>query len=98
MAGIRGPEDLTGKNIGGLRWVQTAFIWLRGMLVDEHHLSAKDTNWYVSALHHWHELPHHLTGVVDNSIVDQLAEEKFFEKFSARNFADTEASLLLESF
>jgi 4,5-dihydroxyphthalate decarboxylase len=54
-AGIRGPEDLTGKKIGGLRWVQTAFIWLRGMLVDEHHLSAKDTDWYVSALHHWHE-------------------------------------------
>ena len=54
-AGIRGPEDLTGRKIGGLRWVQTAFIWLRGMLVDEHNLSAKDAHWYVSALHHWHE-------------------------------------------
>ena len=54
-AAIRGPEDLTGKKIGGLRWVQTAFIWLRGMLVDEYNLSAKDTDWYVSALHHWHE-------------------------------------------
>jgi 4,5-dihydroxyphthalate decarboxylase len=54
-AGIRGPEDLTGKKIGGLRWVQTAFIWLRGMLVDEYNLSAKDTEWYVSALHHWYE-------------------------------------------
>ena len=54
-AGICGPEDLTGKRIGGLRWVQTAFIWLRGMLVDEYNLSAKDTDWYVSALHHWHE-------------------------------------------
>jgi 4,5-dihydroxyphthalate decarboxylase len=54
-AGICGPEDLTGKKIGGLRWVQTAFIWLRGMLVDEYNLSAKDTHWYVSALHHWHE-------------------------------------------
>ena len=54
-AGICGPEDLTGKKIGGLRWVQTAFIWLRGMLVDEYNLSAKDTDWYVSALHHWHE-------------------------------------------
>jgi 4,5-dihydroxyphthalate decarboxylase len=54
-AGIAGPEDLTGKRIGGLRWVQTAFIWLRGMLVDEYNLSAKDTDWYVSALHHWHE-------------------------------------------
>jgi 4,5-dihydroxyphthalate decarboxylase len=54
-AGICGPEDLTGKKIGGLRWVQTAFIWLRGMLVDEYNLSAKDTDWYVTALHHWHE-------------------------------------------
>jgi 4,5-dihydroxyphthalate decarboxylase len=54
-ASIRGPEHLTGKKIGGLRWVQTAFIWLRGMLVDEYNLSAKDTDWYVSALHHWHE-------------------------------------------
>ncbi len=54
-AGIRGPEDLTGRRICGLRWVQTAFIWLRGMLVEEHNLSAKDAQWYVSALHHWHE-------------------------------------------
>ena len=54
-AGIRGPEDLNGKRIGGLRWVQTAFIWLRGMLVEDYNLSAKDTHWYVSALHHWHE-------------------------------------------
>src|ERR1043166_2666346 len=53
-AGIRGPEDLTGKTIGGLRWVQTAFIWLRGMLAEEHNLSPKQTRWYVSALHHWH--------------------------------------------
>ena len=41
MAGVCGPGDLTGKKIGGLRWVQTAFIWLRGMLVDEHNLSAR---------------------------------------------------------
>ena len=25
------------------------------MLVDEYNLSAKDTEWYVSALHHWYE-------------------------------------------
>jgi 4,5-dihydroxyphthalate decarboxylase len=54
-AGIRGPHDLTGKKIGGLRWVQTAFIWLRGMLAEEYNLSPKDTHWYVSALHHWQE-------------------------------------------
>ena len=54
-SGINRPEDLTGKKIGGLRWVQTAFIWLRGMLSEEHSLSARDTQWYVSALHHWNE-------------------------------------------
>jgi 4,5-dihydroxyphthalate decarboxylase len=54
-AGIQGPQDLTGKRIGGLRWVQTAFIWLRGMLAEEHNLRPRDTHWYVSALHHWHE-------------------------------------------
>lgn len=54
-SGIGGPQDLTGKKIGGLRWVQTAFIWLRGMLAEEHNLSAKNTQWYVSALHHWQE-------------------------------------------
>ena len=54
-ANIRGPEDLSGRRIGGLRWVQTAFIWLRGMLIEEHNLSPEETHWYVSALHHWHE-------------------------------------------
>jgi 4,5-dihydroxyphthalate decarboxylase len=54
-AGIRAPEDLNGKKIGALRWVQTAFIWVRGMLVDDYGLSPKDTHWYVSALHHWQE-------------------------------------------
>src|SRR5688500_13126981 len=54
-ASICGPGNLTGKKIGGLRWVQNAFIWLRGMLVDEHNLSVNEPDWYVSALHHWHE-------------------------------------------
>lgn len=30
---IGGPEDLDGKKIGFMRWVQTAAIWIRGMLV-----------------------------------------------------------------
>ena len=36
-----------------LRWVQTAAIWMRGMLVDEYDVSARDTQWYVSSMHHW---------------------------------------------
>ncbi len=54
-SGIQGPENLNGKKIGALRWVQTAFIWLRGMLADEYQVSPKEIQWFVSALHHWHE-------------------------------------------
>jgi 4,5-dihydroxyphthalate decarboxylase len=50
---ISDPRDLNGKIIGGLRWVQTAFVWLRGMLVEEYGISPGDTHWRVSALHHW---------------------------------------------
>jgi 4,5-dihydroxyphthalate decarboxylase len=33
--------------------VQTAAIWMRGMLVDEYGVSAKNSEWYVAAMHHW---------------------------------------------
>ena len=33
-SGINQPSDLSGRKIGFLRWVQTAAIWMRGMLVD----------------------------------------------------------------
>ena len=52
-AGIEKPKDLTGKKIGFIRWVQTASIWMRGMLIDEYGVSAKDSGWYVSSMHHW---------------------------------------------
>ena len=47
------PSDLSGRKIGFLRWVQTAAIWMRGMLVDEYGVSAKDSQWYVASMHHW---------------------------------------------
>ncbi|MBI1996620.1 MAG: ABC transporter substrate-binding protein [Deltaproteobacteria bacterium] len=52
-ARIRSPADLSGRRIGFLRWVQTAAIWMRGMLVDEYGVSAKNSEWYVAAIHHW---------------------------------------------
>jgi 4,5-dihydroxyphthalate decarboxylase len=52
-AGVREPSDLSGKRLGFLRWVQTAAIWMRGMLVDEYGVSAKDTEWLVASMHHW---------------------------------------------
>jgi 4,5-dihydroxyphthalate decarboxylase len=50
---IKSPTELNGKKIGFLRWAQTAAIWMRGMLVDEYSVSARDTQWYVSSMHHW---------------------------------------------
>ncbi|MFQ5849608.1 MAG: hypothetical protein ACE5JU_03350 [Candidatus Binatia bacterium] len=50
---IGGPEDLNGKKIGFLRWVQTAAIWMRGMLVEEYNLSPRSTQWYIASMHHW---------------------------------------------
>lgn len=47
------PEDLNGKKIGFLRWVQTAAIWMRGMLIDQYGVSAKNSDWYVASMHHW---------------------------------------------
>ena len=52
-SGIDRPSDLTGRKIGFLRWVQTAAIWMRGMLVDEYGVSARDSEWYVASMHHW---------------------------------------------
>jgi 4,5-dihydroxyphthalate decarboxylase len=54
-SGIERPQELSGKKLGFLRWVQTAAIWMRGMLIDEYGVSAKDSQWYVAAMHHWDE-------------------------------------------
>lgn len=52
-SGISQPGDLNGKRLGFLRWVQTAAIWMRGMLAEEYGVSVKDSAWYVAATHHW---------------------------------------------
>jgi 4,5-dihydroxyphthalate decarboxylase len=52
-SGVDQPGDLNRKRIGFLRWVQTAAIWMRGMLIDEYGLSPPDTEWYVASMHHW---------------------------------------------
>ena len=52
-SGIQRPRDLNGRKIGCLRWVQTAAIWMRGTLIDQYGVSAKDSEWHVASLHHW---------------------------------------------
>ena len=54
-SGIERPQDLNGRRIGCLRWVQTAAIWMRGTLIDQYGVSAKDSQWYVASMHHWDE-------------------------------------------
>ena len=54
-SGIDRPAQLNGRSLGFLRWVQTAAIWMRGMLIDEYGVSAKDSEWHVAAMHHWDE-------------------------------------------
>jgi 4,5-dihydroxyphthalate decarboxylase len=53
QAGIRGPADLNGRKIGFQRWVQTAGVWMRGMLVEDYGVAPGVTEWYVAATHHW---------------------------------------------
>ena len=50
---IERPEDLEGKRIGFVEWIQTAAIWIRGTLVEEYDISPENTGWYTPQLHHW---------------------------------------------
>lgn len=96
-AGIHGPQDLNGKRIGGLRWVQTAFIWLRGMLVEEYDLSPKETHWYVSALHHWHANGSEENIIPrDGSVIGRLTGEGSDEyEMSCRALVDGKIDVLM---
>jgi 4,5-dihydroxyphthalate decarboxylase len=52
-SGLDEPHRLSGKSVGFLRWVQTAAIWMRGMLIEEYSVSASGTQWYIASMHHW---------------------------------------------
>ncbi|MDE0032127.1 MAG: hypothetical protein OXU75_03230 [Deltaproteobacteria bacterium] len=52
-AGIETPQDLVGKRLGFLRWVQTAAVWIRGTLVNEYGVTPANSRWYAASLHHW---------------------------------------------
>ncbi len=71
-SGIHQPEDLSGKRIGFLRWVQTAHIWVRGMLVETYHLSPIETHWYVCSIHHWEDEESEEIQPRDGSVIRRL--------------------------
>lgn len=52
-ANIESPQDLIGKKLGFLRWVQTAAVWVRGTLIDEYGVTPKNSEWYAASVHHW---------------------------------------------
>ena len=55
-AGVRSPQELDGKSIGFVRWIQTAAIWMRGILTEEYGVSPERTRWYVASMHHWDDV------------------------------------------
>ena len=52
-AGIDTPQDLIGKRLGFLRWVQTAAVWIRGTLIHEYGVTPANSQWHTASLHHW---------------------------------------------
>lgn len=50
---IREPGSLSGKKIGFADWVQSAGIWIRGILEEEYGISGRQARWYAVSMHHW---------------------------------------------
>lgn len=49
--GIARPEDLAGRTIGLVDYQQTAALWLRGLLDDEHGVGRDAVRWVTAGLH-----------------------------------------------
>lgn len=49
-SGIAKPEDLRGKRIGTPEYSQTAALWVRGILQDEHGVDVREVQWYRGGL------------------------------------------------
>ncbi len=49
--GIVRPKDLAGKRIGLIDFQQTAALWLRGILADDHGVERESIDWITAGLH-----------------------------------------------
>lgn len=49
--GIDRPEDLAGRRIGLIDFQQTAALWLRGILADDHGVDRTSVEWTTAGLH-----------------------------------------------
>src|SRR5690606_22397697 len=56
-AGIARPEDLVGKRIGVPEYQITAAVWARGLLEDEHGVTAESVEWHQGGLEEWGRKP-----------------------------------------
>lgn len=48
---IRTPEDLAGRAIGLIDYQQTAALWLRGLLAEDHGVDRRSVEWVTGGLH-----------------------------------------------
>lgn len=48
-AGIRQPRDLIGRRVGVQDYQQTAAVWVRGFLQDDHGVRPEEIAWYVGS-------------------------------------------------
>lgn len=48
---VAGPGDLAGRRIGMIDWGQTAALWVRGILADDHGLDRTAVEWVAAGLH-----------------------------------------------
>src|SRR4029077_1943180 len=88
-SGDQKPYGVERKKIGFLRWVQTVAIWMRGMLIDEHGVSAANSAWYVAAMHHWDDAdPGAVVEPRDGSVIRWMSREgkNTFERASRAIF------------
>jgi 4,5-dihydroxyphthalate decarboxylase len=67
-AGINEPKDLEGKRIGGAAWDNTAGVWARGMLADDHDVELASIRWT-------------LRGRPDDEVLDRMGDRLTFTTF-----------------
>jgi 4,5-dihydroxyphthalate decarboxylase len=75
-SGIQGAHDLNGRKLGFQRWVQTAGVWQRGILVDDFGVSPQATQWFVGSIHHWHDHAEEVIQPRDGSSIQFYAARK----------------------
>jgi 4,5-dihydroxyphthalate decarboxylase len=69
---IKSPADLKGRKIGCPEWVQTASVWIRGLLAEEYGVTSGNTEYHTPALHHWDEGDAEKRKLPDGSVIHRL--------------------------